>query len=690
MSEFLKNNPTALRACIFYEYRRTKNVEEAFKNFCEAIGDDVIEYVDFEYWFYRFYHGNLDFDHDRSADPKTLILTDLPTEMLNEIIGNLDIRKSDLRQRMSEILKNNPTVLRACIFYEFLREKNVEEAYKNFCKTVGDDVIDYSDQESGGGSKAKSKAGVKKAKVMAAPEDFEERFFKLVESDRFLKALSKTFRELMDDRVKKLETELDCQNVKLKTLEEEVKKLDEKVKLLVKESSEKAGGEKMTDKLVDSNDVERRRSVVFSGIPEFGRSERERWSWDHHCMSKLLAFMDIGPPATTIYRLGKPRTGGSRLMKVVFANSMTQQMYVRNPTRGANILDLVFSNFPIQNVTVSAPIGRSDHSKIEFKYDLLYKPPSPSISYPDYKNISYGTLSQMLSNVDWTLIFGVSDVNDKYNNFITYLKFNVRKVSRKFEEVVDRFKSEYDDITIEIQNQVHFELDDYSVYYEKRRNDCFVQINNAFARHLNIGLSALSAMLTNSRSSIDCFRFSIYSSHIMPKFIESLSKEVSPLFYAKRVELCGAYIIPTLSMFKSGVLEHLQLSDVGIDDDTINKLVEMDQFKQLKSIGCYVYDPISLSQFKRLSHLSAFEVRMDRVSAEEIVIIRDILTQFVNLRSGHISLCSFMKLSEIGTALGIDYDNSGLLTYCHPISNSDKSLIFYIGRCSIEVTIKNN
>ncbi|EFP08835.1 hypothetical protein CRE_19736 [Caenorhabditis remanei] len=368
MSEILKNNPTALRACIYYEFLREKNVEEAYKNFCKTVGVDVIDYVDFEYWFYRFYHGNLDLDHERSADPKSLILTDLPMELLNEIVGKLDIQD----------------------------------------------------------------------------------------------------------------------------------------------------------------------------------------------------------------------------------------------------------------------------------------------------------------------------------------RFNVRNVSRKFEKVVDKFKSKYDDITIYIgDEEVHFHLDDYYANYEKGENDWFVQFFfECVAFHSNISLSALSAVLTNSKSPIECFCISTglpETIDIMPKLINTLSKDVSPLFYAKRVELDSLhkdFIIPILSLFKSGVLEHLQLNDVGIDDDTINQLVEMDQFKQLKSFN--MSEPLSLSQFKRLSHLSTFEVRMDHVSTEEIIILRDILSQFVNLRSGHISLCSFMKLSEIGTSLGIDYDNSALITYRHRILNSDKSLILNIDRCRVEVSIENN
>ncbi|EFP08684.1 hypothetical protein CRE_19735 [Caenorhabditis remanei] len=466
MSEILKNNPTALRACIFYECRRTKNVEEAFKNFCEAIGDDLIDYVGFEYWFDRFYQGNLDFDHDRSTDRQALILTDLTLEMLNEIIGNLDIRNSDSRQIM-EILKNNPTALRACIFYEFLRNNNVEKAYKNFCKTVGVDVIDYV--------------------------DFEYWFYRF-----------------------------------------------------------------------------------YNGNLDF--------------------YQD----------------------------------------RSTDPKPLILTDLPMEML-------------------------NEIVGYLDLPN-----------------------------------RFNVRKVSRKFEKVVDRFKSEYDDITIYIETQeVKFNLDDYFVHYENGQNDCYVQFDEADENQLNIELSALPTVLTTSKSLINCFWITTYDPEaidVMPKLIDALSKEVSPVFYAKTVVLYAQhndYVIPILLLFKTGVLEELQLEDIKPDDDTFAKLVEIDQFKRLKAFIMF-RKPIPFSQFKKLSHLATIAVYLDRVSAEDIVILRDILLQFVNLKSAHISLINPMNLSEFSTAFGIDYDNSGQIICSHPIPNSDKMLILDIVNCSIEVTIEND
>ncbi|EFP10940.1 hypothetical protein CRE_30955 [Caenorhabditis remanei] len=330
MSDILKTNPTALHTCIYYEFLREKDVEEAYKNFCGTVGDDVIEYVDFEYWFYQFYHGNLDFDYDRSTDPKPLILTDLPTEMLTEIVGNLDI------------------------------------------------------------------------------------------------------------------------------------------------------------------------------------------------------------------------------------------------------LD----------------------------------------------------------------------------------RFNVQKVSRKFEPVVNGFKYEFEKVSIyNAKEGTQFGLKKLFVYYKKGKKYRLVRhyCDKADDNYLNMELSALATMLTNSKSPINSFCIKnrrCEAIDIMPKLIESLSQEVCPLFFAKYVRLelqHKDYVIPIISLFKPGVLEEIAFVDTKLDDDTFAKL--------------------------RLSHLNRFDVFLDRISAEEIVILRDILSQFVNLKRAEINLANPMNLTEIGIALGIEYDNSGQITYSHRIPNAYKLLI---------------
>ncbi|CAL2046884.1 unnamed protein product [Caenorhabditis brenneri] len=110
MAEILRSDPKALRTCILYEFLSTNKkehtIEEMFmrlylnqssgfliftkyKNFCKVIGENVMEYPEFEYWFYRFSNGEFDLDIEMEKNQKTLL--DIPILVMEKIVENLDI-----------------------------------------------------------------------------------------------------------------------------------------------------------------------------------------------------------------------------------------------------------------------------------------------------------------------------------------------------------------------------------------------------------------------------------------------------------------------------------------------------------------------------------------------------------------------------------------------------------------------
>ncbi|KAF1754484.1 hypothetical protein GCK72_021047 [Caenorhabditis remanei] len=78
MAENLSRNPIALRRFIVYEVLGKVPVFEAYKNFCKRFGEDVMTYVDYEFWYYQALHGELDVNYDRRQPA----LLELPMEML--------------------------------------------------------------------------------------------------------------------------------------------------------------------------------------------------------------------------------------------------------------------------------------------------------------------------------------------------------------------------------------------------------------------------------------------------------------------------------------------------------------------------------------------------------------------------------------------------------------------------------
>ncbi|KAF1755150.1 hypothetical protein GCK72_021719 [Caenorhabditis remanei] len=105
ISSLLRSNPNYLKTCILYEVLDNKPVFYSYKSFCNKVGPEVMSYNDFDYWYYRFYNGELNFDHDRSTDPKQRGFSDLPVEILKKIVKDLDpVDRAPLRC-MSKLLK---------------------------------------------------------------------------------------------------------------------------------------------------------------------------------------------------------------------------------------------------------------------------------------------------------------------------------------------------------------------------------------------------------------------------------------------------------------------------------------------------------------------------------------------------------------------------------------------------------
>ncbi|CAL2046679.1 unnamed protein product, partial [Caenorhabditis brenneri] len=116
MKDVLRNDKHALRACILYESLKYKMFERGYKtchlwpgsflerpeilrepsfslfnNFCKKLGDDVMEYREFDFWFYRFFNGEFDLNYEREKDEKTYELVDMPLGITRSIVEYLKI-----------------------------------------------------------------------------------------------------------------------------------------------------------------------------------------------------------------------------------------------------------------------------------------------------------------------------------------------------------------------------------------------------------------------------------------------------------------------------------------------------------------------------------------------------------------------------------------------------------------------
>ncbi|PIC14765.1 hypothetical protein B9Z55_026956 [Caenorhabditis nigoni] len=116
--ELLKNNDHYLKTCILYEAGQKKSIFDSYRTFCDVVGQGVMEYQDFEFWYCRFSQGELDFDYDRSMDtalPKTLM--DMPVKLMRKITDELNIFERSHLRSMNHALKDAidsfPTVFKS-------------------------------------------------------------------------------------------------------------------------------------------------------------------------------------------------------------------------------------------------------------------------------------------------------------------------------------------------------------------------------------------------------------------------------------------------------------------------------------------------------------------------------------------------------------------------------------------------
>ncbi|PIC14718.1 hypothetical protein B9Z55_026930 [Caenorhabditis nigoni] len=97
-SAVIKNNDRFMKTCILYEAINKNPIFDSYREFCKLVGQDAMEYPDFEFWYYRFYHKQHDFDYDRSADPVPKTIMDMPVSLMFKITENLDtVERTHLR-----------------------------------------------------------------------------------------------------------------------------------------------------------------------------------------------------------------------------------------------------------------------------------------------------------------------------------------------------------------------------------------------------------------------------------------------------------------------------------------------------------------------------------------------------------------------------------------------------------------
>ncbi|EFP08776.1 hypothetical protein CRE_19730 [Caenorhabditis remanei] len=99
-------SPKSLRKCILFEFFRGKSVFETYNSFCEVMGYDAITLKEFEIWYYRFSRGEFDLDYDIRSEPKTRDFCQLPTCVIEKVLGKLCYKEQLTVRKVCRDLKS--------------------------------------------------------------------------------------------------------------------------------------------------------------------------------------------------------------------------------------------------------------------------------------------------------------------------------------------------------------------------------------------------------------------------------------------------------------------------------------------------------------------------------------------------------------------------------------------------------
>ncbi|CAB63437.4 F-box domain-containing protein [Caenorhabditis elegans] len=175
----IPNSQIAIRTCILYEHLHGRTVTAAYRNFCNKVGNGVIDFRSFGFWFDRFRTGNHDlgYDIDKELEPRSLaemhkdimrnILRELNSQspnspgssdryqnedeyfpvynQLKELIQELKDKQDPVKPVTEPVkpFESNRKVLWGYIFFECSQSNSIFEAYEKMCETVGKNAVKY-------------------------------------------------------------------------------------------------------------------------------------------------------------------------------------------------------------------------------------------------------------------------------------------------------------------------------------------------------------------------------------------------------------------------------------------------------------------------------------------------------------------------------------------------------------------
>ncbi|VDP11790.1 unnamed protein product [Heligmosomoides polygyrus] len=104
------------------------------------------------------------------------------------------------------------------------------------------------------------------------------------------------------------------------------------------------------------HEIERRRSIIISGVPELADASIERRvRYDMLSVHNILFHIGVECLPVSVYRLGRPTASRNRLLKVIFPCSFFQRLAIRRASR--------LRTFPEKGVYIRASLTQEERAR---------------------------------------------------------------------------------------------------------------------------------------------------------------------------------------------------------------------------------------------------------------------------------------------------------------------------------------
>ena len=147
----------------------------------------------------------------------------------------------------------------------------------------------------------------------------------------------------------------------------------------------------------------------------------------------MLILGDLNAPEVSWHDEAAPDGSfGAALVNFMHTKSLLQ--HVSQPTRwrpghSASTLDLVFTKFrnDITGLMITAPLGKSDHGVVEFKFNLAGVTP-PDKFRRDFRNIDTDLLTQTAGSMRWPM----PEANSTVDSIWSAVRDNLNQLTERF------------------------------------------------------------------------------------------------------------------------------------------------------------------------------------------------------------------------------------------------------------------